>query len=191
MTVPQPQNQHLIPPTNRSEVLGFLQSRYEPERGTYASTKKRKRRPAASSESSFLENAFVHDPRDKPSHSQLPQFIESHEPSSQKKKKAIEPVLDTSSDHALLPPRKEIFEKRLRHKTREDRYEPKSKIDKESRRKASGDPNVKREPRTTKSRTRKIDKHGDDEPLRRFESQLVGNQRLTVTHCCSLTVSLC
>lgn len=71
----------------------------------------------------------------------------------------------------------ETFEKRKRHKTREDRYEPAKKIKKSC-------PDVKKKKNKHKKEKRgdrrKAAKKAGEDLIRKFSSKSIGNDRLTV-----------
>lgn len=72
---------------------------------------------------------------------------------------------------------KETFEKRARHKTREDRYEPKAKEDKT---KKTGETKRTVTKSAKKKSNRKPKKDGE-ELMRDFTSKSIGQDRLTVS----------
>ena len=84
------------------------------------------------------------------------------------------------SSELPLSPAGEVFHKRPRHKTREDRYEP--KVMGTSHQK-NDETKQKRSKKTSKGREKKIRKKSGGELMNDFTSDKISNERLTVCTC--------
>jgi hypothetical protein len=139
--------------------------------------RKPKRRHNSSSDSSLLEapvrpksrSLLVKEVNNKSP--ETPQQGQKHH----KKRKAEPAELDISSLSSLPSTPKETFDKRPRHKTKEDRYEPKKKHAKSEK--------------TAEKKRSKLEKKGDrknaakkagEDLIRNFTSKNIGQERLTV-----------
>lgn len=146
-----------------------------------ARDKPRKRMLESSSDCSFLERAAASDPRPETLDThKLVEGIEIQEESKtrrQSRKLERSVSLDGSVVSLSITQQVETFEKRERHKTREDRYEPKktlvdpkSKVNKEKKRENKG---------KIKPRGKGFKNTGGD-LMQQFSSKSVGHDRLTV-----------
>lgn len=142
----------------------------------------RKRKHNTSSDSSLLEAPIGPKPKWQPrtiSHLQTGYPAREEEPAQpRKKQKTKNSVSGTSASSVSLTPKKETFEKRARHKTREDRYEPKEKVKKCRNDEECKRPRKKREKKGDRKRAAK--KAGED-LMRNFSSKSIGQNRLTVS----------
>ena len=103
----------------------------------------------------------------------LSKVEEPHHPSKRRKIQHQDSHLPNNQP-SPSPQRKATYEKRARHKTREDRYDPKvkksQKISKESKRKEK-----------LKSKAKRQVKKSGEEIMRQFASKSVAQDRLTVS----------
>jgi hypothetical protein len=139
--------------------------------------RKPKRRHNSSSDSSLLEAPVR--PKSRPlsveekidRSPETPQQAQQHQ-----KKRKPEPVeLDIPSLSSLPSTPKETFEKRARHKTKEDRYDPKKK-----RSKSEKATEKKRSKPKKKGDRKKAAKKAGEDLIRNFTSKNIGQERLTV-----------
>jgi hypothetical protein len=146
-----------------------------------AQEKPRKRMLESSSDCSFLERGLSSDPRPETldTHSVIRGTKIQERPKSRHQRLEVERSvsLEESGDSLSITPRVELFEKRKRHKTRGDRYEPRQEL-------VDPKPQVNRErkrekKRKTKSRGKGLRNAGED-LMRQFSSKSVGRDRLTV-----------
>lgn len=93
------------------------------------------------------------------------------------KRKREASVSGTSISSASSKPKQEIFERRPRRKTREDRYKPKKKAQKGSKDDEESRPRKKKEKKG--DRTKAAKKAGED-LIRNFSSKRISQERLTV-----------
>jgi hypothetical protein len=156
---------------------------YDPKK-EYASAqnKPRKRMLDSSSDCSFLECALALDPRPETLHKHnMVEGIEIQEESKtrrQRRKLERSVGLEGSVVSLSINQQVESFEKRRRHKTRENRYEPKktlvdpkSQVNRERQGQKKGKP---------KSR-RKVPRTAGEDLMHQFSSKSVGLDRLTVS----------
>jgi hypothetical protein len=94
-----------------------------------------------------------------------------------KKPKTVVSVAGTSTSSASPTPKQETFERRARHKTREDLYEPKKKVKKRSK---DGEERSPRKKREKKGDRKKAAKKAGEGLMRNFSSKSIGQERLTV-----------
>jgi len=140
--------------------------------------RKTKRKPNSSSDSSLLEAP----PRPKPlpllfkeTIQKSPKFSQqAHQDHKKRKAETFEP--DISSLSSLPSTRKETFEKRARHKTKEDRYEPKTKLSKSDK-----TTEKKRSKSKNKGDRKRAAKKAGEDLIRNFSSKNIGQDRLTVS----------
>ncbi|KAI9053668.1 hypothetical protein LZ554_002622 [Drepanopeziza brunnea f. sp. 'monogermtubi'] len=128
-----------------------------------------KRRHNSSSDSSLLEVTVR--PRS--------QHLKRNDPSppTPRKKQRIdssEPGVSIQAASSIQP--RETFEKRPRHKTREDRYEPK----KEKRSRKNDENKATRKKREKKGNRRKAAKRAGEDLMQNFSSNRIGQERLTM-----------
>jgi hypothetical protein len=102
---------------------------------------------------------------------------ESAHPPKKQKLELSESGISTSS-FASPTAKREVFEKRARHKTREDRYEPKKKV---KRRQNDEEGNRPRKKREKKGDRKKAAKKAGEDLVRKFSSKSIGQERLTVS----------
>ncbi len=141
---------------------------------------KSKRRHNASLDSSLLEAPI------RPQIQQLrkgelgPEICQRREdgPITRKKQKIALSEASISSHSATSGPATEIFEKRPRHKTREDKYEPKRK-GKKSRK--TGEEEMTRKKREKRGNRKKAVKKAGEDVMQSFKSKSIGQDRLTVS----------
>lgn len=164
-------------PTARVDAEDLLPS-FSAEHGFEQPRKKRKRH--TSSDSSLL---------DAPARPKLQPFREPDEkigepgrvgksPQSRKKLEADLSVLG-DSNYSISPQKQDTFEKRARHKTREDLYEPKKKKEKKSRK--NGDEQRPKQKRQKKGDRKKAAKKASENLMHNFQSKNIGQERLTVS----------
>lgn len=139
-----------------------------------------KRRHNSSSDSSLLEPAVT--PKrpswileERNGKSQVSREETSFPPSQKKRKVATSTV--ESSMSPIIP--QETFEKRARHKTREDLYDPKRK-----RKRGNKNDEEKKlvTKRTKKGDGKKAAKKAGEDLMNNFTSKSIGQDRLTVSH---------
>ena len=138
---------------------------------------KQKHRHRSSSDSSLLQPLTRIDSKSRKEESKLhPDPRERFVSHPTKKRKAA------SSDSTSLAgsnARPEIFERRDRHKTREDRYEPKKKKHKSEKRDKERKPRKTREKKGDK---KKAEKKAGEKLMHNFSSKKVSQDRLTVSN---------
>ena len=139
---------------------------------------KGKRRHRSSSDSSLLEPVAKPEPKSRKGDEPKlhPEKREDHVAQQHKKHKVASSDSESSAESNT---RQETYEKRDRHKTREDRYELKKKKKKHKSDKPDGErkPKKKREKKGDKKRASK--KAGED-LMNNFSSKSVAQDRLTV-----------
>lgn len=144
---------------------------------------RRKREHNTSPDSSLLEAPIGPKLKSQPrtiSHIQIG-YPAREEGSAQpgKKQKTEHSVSGTSASSTVSPTlKKKNFEKRARHKTREDRYEPKEKVKKRRNDEEGRRPRKKGEKKGDRNKAAK--KAGED-LMRNFSSKSIGQARLTVS----------
>jgi hypothetical protein len=152
----------------------------EPKESFTDMRSRRKRKHHTSSDSSLLEVPVRQRPQP-PRRSDLKTESpaggeESDRP--RKKPKTVVSVAGTSTSSSASPtPKQETFEKRARHKTREDRYEPKKKVKKRSK---DGEERIPRKKREKKGDRKKAAKKAGEDLMINFSSKSIGQERLTV-----------
>jgi hypothetical protein len=153
--------------------------------GDYPEVRRKRRRDSSSSDSSSSDSSLL-EPAVK---SKLDQVIrgqvkpdiseEQEKPSSHlQKKRKTEPSDEGTSVQFSNP--LETFEKRLRHKTRDDRYEPKEKKKKSEKPSEGKRSRTKRE---KKGDRKKAAKKAGEDLMRNFSSNRIAQERLTVSIC--------
>ena len=156
---------------------------YDPKKEhASAQGKHRKRMLDSSSDCSFLECALALDPRPETVHKHnMVEGIEMREKSKtrrQRRKLERSVGLEGSVVSLSINQRVESFEKRKRHKTCEDRYEPKmALVDSKSQVNREKQGQKKRKP---KSRL-KVPRAAGEDLMHQFSSKSVGLDRLTVS----------
>lgn len=139
---------------------------------------RKKRKHHASSDSSLLEAPVGVLPQPLRG-SDIKTENPTREPCSnhhRKKRKREASVFGTSISSASPNPKQEIFERRPRHKTREDRYEPKKKAKKGSK---DEERRLKKKKEKKGDRKKAAKKAGED-LMRNFSSKRISQERLTV-----------
>jgi hypothetical protein len=143
---------------------------------------RRKRKNDTSSDSSLLEVPLI--PRQRP-HREADLKIgppageqEFNPPRKSRKTVATISRTSTPSSCASSAQKQNIFEKRPRHKPREDRYEPKKKVEKRSKDGEEKGPRKKKEQKGNRKRAAK--KSGED-LVRNFSSRSIGQERITAS----------
>ena len=142
--------------------------------------RKYKRIHNSSSDSSLLEYSAPPKPQRTVSEERKDKSLSRQEqkPQLHKKRKAepIEPDTASLSDQSSAP--KETFEKRTRHKTKADRYEPKKK--RHTSEKAVEEKRPTTKPEKRRGRKKAAKKAGEDF-IRNFPSKSMDQERLTVS----------
>lgn len=134
-----------------------------------------KKKHNTSSDSSLLEAQFFNTQGQAEDSGRTKRPREqSPRPHKRRRATSTAPSSTKGSAHGKHP--KETFEKRARHKTREDRYEPKTKEHKADKTEERKRTTTKR---TKKKSSRKRKKDGE-ELMRDFTSKSIGHDRLTV-----------
>ncbi|CAL3962303.1 unnamed protein product [Diplocarpon coronariae] len=147
---------------------------YEDER---RSTYKCKRRHKSSSDSSLLEAPIRLQRNDLKSDDPHPTISQrQNHPTAQEKPQVDHSDTGGSSHTSSRNPPRETFEKRIRHKTREDRYEPKKKV----RSGKDGVQNTSKKRRVKRGDRRKAAKKSGEELMQNFSSTNVARDRLTM-----------
>lgn len=138
-----------------------------------------------SSESSFLERGHAPPPqadnnRKEQEVSKENDISEQEDVSRQqeRRKRRRSPSPDVEVSPIRNNKRKETFEKRARHKTNEDRYDPKKRAEKEKEKREKKEEKSKR---VKKSGRQKESKIPGETLMKNFESKNVANDRLTVS----------
>lgn len=137
-----------------------------------------------SSESSFLERG--HAPLTKADKTRKEQASKEDDISEQeevprqeeRRKRRRSPSPNTEVSPIKDNKREEIFEKRARHKTKEDRYDPKKRAEKEREKMEKKE---KKSKRAKKGDRRKESKMPGETLMKNFESKNLANDRLTVS----------
>jgi hypothetical protein len=140
---------------------------------------RKKRKHHTSSDSSLLE-APVRGPPQPVRGSDFKTENLAREPypdHHRKKRKREASVSGTSISSASSKPKQEIFERRPRHKTREDRYESKKKAKKGSK---DEEERRLRKKKVKKGDRKKAAKKAGEDLMRNFSSKRIGQERLTV-----------
>jgi hypothetical protein len=161
----------------------FLQGRnYDPYKERASVTDKlRKRMLESSSDCSFLERALPSDtpPATIDTDNVMDRFEEQEESKTRRQRRKLERSisLEGSVVSLSIKPQVKSFEKRRRHKTREDRYEPKKAL-------VNPKPKVNRQKKGEKKEEadscRKVPRNNSKDLMYRFSSKSVGLDRLTV-----------
>lgn len=143
---------------------------------------KRKRTRNSSTDSSILE--AVPQPRNHSAtkHNTKPDAVGDHNrgTTAHKKQRISSKAPEASSYSSVAGiPRKETFERRARHKTREDRYDPNKK---NKQKKGGEDDKRQKKKKETKSERRKANKRAGEDLMRNFSSKSIGQERLTVSN---------
>ncbi|KAG4438521.1 hypothetical protein IFR05_005995 [Cadophora sp. M221] len=141
---------------------------------------KRKRKHDSSSDSSLLEapiRPLSHQWKQDGPRSVSPRQPENQQTTPRKKGKVASSDSGLSSHPATPSPPKETFEKRARHKTREDRYEPKKKDKKSGKITGEKSSRKKREKRGDR---KKAARKAGDELMQNFSSKSIAQDRLTI-----------
>jgi hypothetical protein len=149
------------------------------ERALTAVPSQKKRKHHASSESSLLEAPVGVPPQplrgsDIKTANSAQELCSNHH---RKKRKREASVSRTPISSASSNPKQEIFERRPRHKTREDRYEPNKKAKKGS--KDDEERRLKKKKEKKGDRKKAAKKAGED-LMRNFSSKRISQERLTV-----------
>ncbi|TVY12700.1 hypothetical protein LARI1_G009340 [Lachnellula arida] len=143
--------------------------------------RKYKRKYNSSSDSSLLEAPVPPNPQRTIPENRKDEPLERrhHELQIHKKRKAepIEPDTASLSDHSSYP--KETFEKRARHKTKEDRYESKKKRHRSEN--AVENKRSTTKPEKKRGDRKKSRKKVGEDFIRNFSSKSIGQERLTVS----------
>ncbi len=101
-----------------------------------------------------------------------------NEKPKQKRRRTPSPSIREASSESDLPKPEEIFEKRKRHKTKEDRYEVKEK-----KRKTDDEKEVKKRSKPFKrSDAAKATRAAGEDLIRSFKSDKIAQDRLTVCY---------
>lgn len=141
---------------------------------------RRKRRRNSSSDSSLLEPVVTpkktgRSPGERNRWSQI-RREESSSPPDREKRKAVTLIVDSSTGPSIP---QETFEKRARHRTREDLYDPKRKRKRADKNDEEEKPMTKR---TKKGDGKKAAKRAGEDLMNNFTSNRIGQDRLTVSH---------
>ncbi|KAE8447624.1 hypothetical protein EG329_010595 [Mollisiaceae sp. DMI_Dod_QoI] len=155
--------------------------RFDPQESEEALAPIRKRKRHSSSDSSILaepirpkSQQFDRGKKDTSTRKRQEESVEGH-----CRKQRIESSESSSSDpFTSESPPKETFEKRARHKTREDKYEPKAGDKKTKKNGAEQKPRRKREKK--KSECGKTAKKSGEDLMHNFSSKSIGQDRLTI-----------
>ncbi|KAG0650761.1 hypothetical protein D0Z07_2736 [Hyphodiscus hymeniophilus] len=135
---------------------------------------KQKRRHRSSSDSSLIEPVLKPEPNLRKN--ELKPHVEKREEpvshQAKKRKDASSESESTAESHA----RRENFTKRDRHKTRDDRYEPRKKKHKSDKQDGERNPKKRREKKGDKGRA---SKKAGEELMNKFSSEKVSQDRLT------------
>lgn len=141
---------------------------------------KRKRKHDSSSDSSLLEVPIrpqSHQWKQDDPRSISPRRPENQPTTPRKKQKVASSDSGLSSHPATPSPPKETFEKRARHKTREDRYEPRKKEKRQGKIAVEKSSRKKREKRGDR---KKAARKAGEELMQNFSSKSIAQDRLTV-----------
>lgn len=152
-----------------------------------ARDKPRKRMLESSSDCSFLERALASDPR--PQTLDMHNVVEGIDIQGLKTRRQCRKLersvgLEGTVVSLSINPQVESFEKRRRHKTREDRYEPKRAL---VNPKSQVNREKKREKKEKAKSRRKVPRNTGEDLMHQFSSKSVGLDRLTV---CALKSAL-
>ena len=175
---------HLVEQERSRTAHAELQSRHTPlDPVNVSRPSKRKKAHDPSSDSSLLEAPIRlrshQSKRDEPRAVTVKQPEDPSTPA--RKRQRIAPSDSGLSGHVSTPiPPKETFEKRPRHKTREDKYEPKKKKEKKQK-KASVDKTSSRKREKKGDRKKGAAKKAGDELIQNFSSNNISQDRLTVS----------
>ena len=136
----------------------------------------RKRRHGSSSDSSLLKPAIKQSTMliTEEGKGRSTEWLGIHPPHSHKKRK-VEPSDPGTSTPSTA--RQETFEKRARHKTREDRYVPKKEKNKPGRNNREKEPRAKR---LKKGDGKRAARRAGEDLMNSFASKSIGPERLTV-----------
>lgn len=155
----------------------------------------RKRKHHTSSDSSLLE-ALVR-PKPQPRRvsglkTEPPARDEESDRPRKKRKTGVSSSGPSTASTASWSPKKETFEKRVRHKTREERYEPKKK---EKQRPKDGVEKRPRKKKEKKGDLKKAAKKAGEDLMQNFSSTSISQERLTVSYvpnlgCCTGLIHL-
>lgn len=141
-----------------------------------------KRRRHSSSDSSLLEMPTKHKVEVLNREQKVPPALKVREtsiPLRRKRKAESSSSASEREDHsALQTSPKEVFEKRTRHKTREDLYEPNEK---HKSSKKDSEEKLRRKKKEKKSGRRKAAKKAGEDLMHNFSSKSIGQDRLTVS----------
>jgi hypothetical protein len=156
--------QALVPPRREAS--------YQGEKRDFES--RRKRRYSSSSDSSLLEDALPLqlDPRTE-NEAQVKPKNHGDSPLHQKRRSNVETQTSRQSTYG-----RETFEKRPRHKTREDLYEPKDQLKNSTSHVGERKRSTKRE---TKGEKRRAMRRAGEDLMNNFSSENIANDRLTVS----------
>ncbi|KAL5320794.1 hypothetical protein ACEPPN_011604 [Leptodophora sp. 'Broadleaf-Isolate-01'] len=141
---------------------------------------KRKRKHDSSSDSSLLEVPIrpqSHQWKQDDPRSISPRRPENQPTTPRKKQKVASSDSGLSSHPATPSPPKETFEKRARHKTREDRYEPRKKEKRQGKIAVEKSSRKKREKRGDR---KKAARKAGEELMQNFSSKSIAQDRLTI-----------
>jgi len=141
------------------------------------SPQRRKRKHHSSTDSSLLENRFIPTPRPPQRVPQITTSKNQHAFSDSSRRSADDQSLSeslSSSSSSSSRHREEKFERRKRHKTREDKYD----LKKRGTESKGGKTRTKREKKGDRNRAAK--KAGED-LMHKFSSKSIGQERLTVS----------
>lgn len=157
--------QSKLPSMQRPEFPPFLQNK-DHERHLLERDGHEKRGKCGievSSESSFLERGYAENVS--PKAASPPQ-------ERRKRKRSPSPAIEAGSVTSVERP-KGAYERRARHKTKEDRYDVKKKVERKGGRSR---------PKKEKKRA-KMSKKAGENPMHNFETKNVADERLTASAC--------